>query len=71
MELENIGGARLWIFVVGVKGTKTTLLGEGLSEQGEGPTIVVGWISNSTDELINTQAAQLSSEWHGSECSCS
>ncbi|RKU17905.1 hypothetical protein C6501_03235 [Candidatus Poribacteria bacterium] len=62
MELEDIGGARLWIFVAGIEGTKTTLLGKGLSEQGEGRTIAVGWITNSTDELINTQAAQLSEQ---------
>lgn len=71
MELENIGGARLWIFVAGIKGTKTTLLGEGLSEQGEGRIITIGWISNSTDELINTHAAQLSDEWEHSLFFCS
>ena len=71
MELENRGGARLWIFVAGIKGTKTTLLDDGLSEQGEGRAIVVGWISNLKWMLMNTHAAQLSSEWQGSGCSCS
>lgn len=71
MELEDIGGARLWIFVAGIKGTKTTLLGKGLSEQGEGRIITIGWITNSMDELINTHAAQLSDEWEDSLFSCS
>ncbi len=71
MELGNIGGARLWIFVAGIRGTKTTSLGEGSPQQGEGPTKTAGWILNSTLVLINAHAAQFSSEWDGSECSCS